>query len=533
MKAIEAYKHLNPQTWANTDILTRLSILEQLRDNMKTYAHELGEANSKMKNELIGSEAYSIADGMMQSIGPVASAITASINLYEALAHGEMPKPISIKQVDENRYDVEVFPIYPKDKLTAGKQKGYLRVLGKPVQTNPMNKPSGVVAVSGAGNYTSSLECIKAIFYDNKVVLHKAHKLNEASDKVWEKIFAPLFEAKAMSFVDVNQSRDMVALEGLDAIYFTGSTDVAKTIMSNAKAPLVSECGGNNPCLIVPSVRPWTDKEIKHQAENLVSMSKANGGAACGRPQTIITSKNWPQRLQFLDAVRKAIVEDTYAVGTYYPGSDEKKENFLKNHPNAEVLKPENGKHPKSDYVFITDVKADDYAIKNEAFCQITDEIQLDTENNATDFLAKATAFCNEKLTGTLGCMILIDNDTHKENQQALDKALLDLNYGGITVNGTPPLVFLNAYLTWGGCNETEETFVSGIGNFGNPFCFENVEKSILIDDFNAPAFSLTNKKASEHLYKNMVEFSIENSWGKLMKMAGTMMVDNLRKKDF
>ena len=58
-------------------------------------------------------------------------------------------------------------------------------------------------------------------------------------------------------------------------------------------------------------------------------------------------------------------------------------------------------------------------------------------------------------------------------------------------------------------------------------------QKSILIDDFNAPAFSLTNKKASEHLYKNMVEFSIENSWGKLMKMAGTMMVDGMRGKDF
>ena len=49
MTAIDAYKHLDPQTWANTDILTRLSILEQLRDNMKTYALELGEANSKMK----------------------------------------------------------------------------------------------------------------------------------------------------------------------------------------------------------------------------------------------------------------------------------------------------------------------------------------------------------------------------------------------------------------------------------------------------------------------------------------------------
>ncbi len=533
MKAQEAYNYLDPQAWAKTDIPTRLALLEQMRENMKIYAQELGEANSKMKNGLVGSEAYSGADGMMQSIGPVASSITASIHLYEALAKGEMLKPLSIHQVDENRYDVEVYPVFPKDKLAAGKQKGYIRVKGAPRQISPLDKPAGIVAVSGAGNYTSSLESIKALFYDNKVVMHKPHKLNVETDAIWEKIFAPLFEIKAMAFVDADQSRDMAALEGLSAIYFTGSTDVAKNIMQNAKAPVVSECGGNNPCLIVPGVRPWTEKEMKHQAEQIVSMAKANGGAACGRPQTFVTSQNWPQRVQFLDAVRKAASEDTFAVGTYYPGTDKTREAFLTAHPEAEILTPENGKYPKSDFIIIPDIKEDDFAVKNEAFCQIMSEIALDTENNAEDFLPKATEFCNTKLLGTLGCMIVMDNETLQEKKAALDKALLALNYGGIVVNGTPPLVFLNAYLTWGGCNETEDNFVSGIGNFGNPLGLENVEKSILIDDFNASGFSLTSKKLSEHLYKNMTEYSIEDSWSKFMKMAGAMVVDGMRGKDF
>ncbi|PZR02078.1 MAG: aldehyde dehydrogenase, partial [Flavobacterium psychrophilum] len=350
MKAQEALDYLDPIGWANTDIFTRLAILEQMRANMKTYAKELGYVNSKMKNELVGAESYSVADGMMQSIGPVASSITASIEVYEALAKGEMLKPVSVNQVDADRYDVEVFPIFPKDKLTAGRQKGFIRVKGQPKQINPMEKAPGIVAVSGAGNYTSSLESIKALFYDNKVVMHKPHKLNEESDAIWEKIFAPLFEIKAMASVDANQSREMATLEGLSAIYFTGSTDVAKNIMQHAKTTVVSECGGNNPCIIVPG-RTWTDKEVKHQAEQIVSMAKANGGAACGRPQTFVTSKNWPQRLQFLAAIRKAATEDTYAVATYYPGTDKTKENFLKNYPNAEILKPENGKHPKSDFV--------------------------------------------------------------------------------------------------------------------------------------------------------------------------------------
>lgn len=533
MTAQQAYDSLKPQTWANTDIVSRLAILEQLRDNMKQFARELGKADAKMKNEILGFEAYTTADGMMQTIVPVANVVTASIHLYESLAKGEMPTPVSIRQLDQDNFEVEVYPIYAKDKLTAGKQKGFLRVKGKPKQTSPLDKPAGIIAVSGAGNYSSSIESLKALFFDNKVVMHKPHRLNEKTDLVWKKIFAPLTEINAMAFVDADQSREMAALDGLTAIYFTGSTDVAKSIMRAAKAPLISECGGNNPCLIVPGVRAWTEKEIQHQAAQIVSISKGNGGAAYGRPQTFITSKNWPQRQQLLDAIRKAAGEDTFAVGTYYPHADKVREAFLQNQPQAEILQPENGKYPKSDFVFIPNIGADDYAVKHEAFCQIMSEIQLNTENNAADFLAKATAFCNEKLTGTLGCIIVIDNETKQEKQVALEKALMELQYGGISVNCTPPLIWFNAYLTWGGCNETEETFVSGFGNFGNALNFENVEKSILIDDFNAAGFSYTNRKLSQHMNENMTEFSIENSWGKLMKMAGTMMVDNLRKKDF
>ena len=36
-----------------------------------------------------------------------------------------------------------------------------------------------------------------------------------------------------------------------------------------------------------------------------------------------MTSKHWPQREAFLDALREAIREGTFANGTYYPGSDE------------------------------------------------------------------------------------------------------------------------------------------------------------------------------------------------------------------
>ena len=533
MKAQEAFDSLDPQAWAATSIVERLALIEEIQQNLKTHATELGEVDAKMKNDLIGAEGVHWTEGMGTTVNPMGNTLLGCRHLYESLADGEIPPPIGSRKLDDNTYEVHVFPIHKKDKLIAGKQNGYLHIEGEPTQQSPMDKPAGVIAVSGAGNYSSSIEMTMALFLENKAVIHKPHAINEATDKVWEKVFAPLIQRKALAFCDAEQGREMSTLEGLSAIYFTGSTGVAHAIQDAASAPVVSECGGNNPCLIVPGSRAWTDKELEHWAIQIVSVGKLNGGAVCGRPQTIITSKNWPQREAFLNALRKAIRDDTFACSTYYPGVDKTKAAFLEHQPTAEVLQPEGGKHPGGDFVFIPGIGADDFAVHNEAFCQIISELPLDTENNAEDFLTKATDFCNNHLLGSLGCMILVDGDTFATQESRVHQAVHELNYGGIAVNSVPPNIWLNAYLTWSGCGETTEDFVSGVGNFGNGLNFENIVKSVIIDDFNSTSFSLTNRKQFRHLLENASYFSIDQSWGRFAKLAGQMMLDSFHKKDF
>ena len=141
--------------------------------------------------------------------------------------------------------------------------------------------------------------------------------------------------------------------------------------------------------------------------------------------------------------------------------------------------------------------------------------------------------FVIEKLLGSLGCMILVDNDTFDRNKDRVNQAIRELNYGGIAVNDVPPNIWLNAYLTWGGCGETTADFVSGVGNFGNAMNFDNVKKSVIINDFNSTSFELTNRKRVEHLLENVSYFSIDQSWGQFAKLAGQMVVDNLKGKDF
>ena len=531
MDAQSAFDSLDPKAWAATGVAERLALIHIIQDNLLVFAEELGATDAAMKNNLTEPGAVSLAEGIATTVNAMGNTLMGIRHLYESLVDGNMPGPKNCRKIGEDLWEIEVYPIHRKDKLLAGKMRAYLHVKGEPTQVSPLDKPAGVIAVSGAGNYSSSIEMAMALFLENKAVIHKPHALNEASDAVWAKVFAPLIERKALAFVSADQGRAMSKITGLDAIYFTGSTGVAHAIQDAASAPLVSECGGNNPCIVVPG--KWTAKEMQHWAVQIISAGKLNGGAVCGRPQTIVTCKKWSQREEFLTALRKAITEDTFGTATYYPGVDETKAEFLKHQPTSELLTHKSDRHPASEVVFIPGIEPDDFAVKNEAFCQIFSELPLNTADDVDDFLTKATTFCNEKLLGSLGCMILVDNATLSANQERVHKAVRELDYGGITVNNIPPNVWLNPYLTWGGCGETTEDFVSGVGNFGNALNFQNVVKSVIIDDFAAQAFQLTNRRQVDHLLVNASKFSVDQSWGKFAKLAGQMVVDGFRGKDF
>lgn len=513
--------------------LALICIALLMRIIQKSYADELAAADAKMKNDIMGEALFSQDESMVATVVPVANTVTASIELYESLVHGEMLKPISITQVKDGLYDIHVFPQHAKDRIMYADRKDRLRVKGEPKQVNPLDKPAGIIAVSGAGNYSSSLEMVKAMFWENCAVVHKPHRLNEATDKVWEKILKPLVDVGALSFCDASDGRALTQDERLSKIYFTGGTSTAQAIMSATDTELVSECGGNNPCIIVPGDRPWTEKEIHHQALQIATAAKLNGGAVCGRPQTLVTSKHWLQREEFLAALKRAVAEETPAAGTYYPGSDEVAAAFKEHHPDAETLRPEHGKYDHADFLVITGVAEDSYAVTHEAFCQIIDEVPLDVPANAAAFLPQAVQFCNTKLLGTLGSMILIDEDTKRASQAVLDQAVTDLEYGGIAINTIPPFIFLSPYLTWGG-NEEGKTFVSGLGNFGNLLNYENVEKSIIEASFMSAGHMLnTNKSVNDTLSRNMAHYAVAPTWMNLPRLMAGAATGSFRHQDF
>ena len=58
MKGAQAIDQLDPQKWATTTVVERLHLLEEVRENMKTYAEELAASDTKMKNGIMGEDLF-------------------------------------------------------------------------------------------------------------------------------------------------------------------------------------------------------------------------------------------------------------------------------------------------------------------------------------------------------------------------------------------------------------------------------------------------------------------------------------------
>ena len=256
MNADTAIAHVDPQGWATVTPTERLELMEAVQKNLQRHIGEVGAADAAMKNANIGADLVSAEESAAAAAMPIGFQLAALIDLYEQIAHGAMPQPESVEQVGDDLWDITLERLSRRDRLVYGDQTAVLRVKGQPVQVNPMDNPPGIIGVLGAGNYTSALEMLNALFLENCAVVHKPHHNNIESDRVWARIFAPLVEAKAIAFVEEDPDRQINTDPRIGKLYFTGSTDTAERIMASTNTPLISECGGNNPVIIVPGDRP-------------------------------------------------------------------------------------------------------------------------------------------------------------------------------------------------------------------------------------------------------------------------------------
>ena len=453
----------------------------------------------------------------------------------------------------DGRVEVEVFPTDGMDKalftgfsakclMEAGVDEKATRA--RQASFYKQKDPKGSVAVIlGAGNVASipPTDTLHKLFVEGRVCVLKMNPVNEYVGPLLERAFAPLIERGYLEIAygggDVGKYLVEHAL--VDDIHITGSDKTHDLIVWGPpgaerdrrkrehdpllKKSITSELGNVSPVAIVPG--EYRDDELWFVARNVASMVQNNASFNCNAAKILITSAAWPQLAQFRDLVRRAM-KTAPVRSAYYPGAADRYAQLTAGH-HVEKFGEERPGALQWAYITGLDPKATDERIfDTEPFCGILSDVSLEAGEPAA-FLDAATTFMNERLWGTLNAMIVIHPKTEAQPAvaAALDRAIVALQYGTVSINHWPAVGYGLVSPPWGGHpSATLEDIQSGVGWVHNTYLLEGIEKSVVRGPLvvkPTPAWFFDHKSARE-LGEKLTDFYLAPSWFKVPGLALT-----------
>ncbi len=349
-----------------------------------------------------------------------------------------------------------------------------------------------IAGVLGAGNVSSipATDMLYKIFHNRESVLLKLNPVNDYLEPIFKDAFRSLVEAKLLRIVcgGIEVGDSIVKHDSIGSLHLTGShlthdaivwgsNPTDRAVRKRENRPLVtksvtSELGNVTPWIIVPG--QYTRKQLRTQAEHVVAGIVNNASFNCLATKMIVTSRGWPQRVEFLDLIdaffRK--IPPRYA---YYPGAHQR---FARatGRPCPEAR---DGTLP---WTLIRDTNPSEspYLFDEESFVCVCAETQL-SENSPDAFLDSAVDFVNDRLFGTLSATLTIPSGFRRRHVTALDRALVKLRYGAVCINQWPGVAYGIMTPSWGGYpGATIAEPLSGIGHVHNTFCVSNIDKAVL-----------------------------------------------------
>lgn len=356
-----------------------------------------------------------------------------------------------------------------------------------------------ICLVLGAGNVSSigPMDILTKLFIDNCVVIYKLHPVNAYLGPILEVGLWAFVERGILRFVagaaDVGAA--LCRHAEVDEIHLTGSDRTYEAIVfgpgSGGAArkstgerlldkPVSAELGNVSPVIVVPG--RWSAADMAHQAENIATMLTNNGGFNCNAARVIVTHAGWAQREQLLVAIRDQLSRIEPRVA-YYPGAAARFDAFLRAHPEATQVGHRSGR--RLPWMLVEGVdpgRADDICFTTEAFCGVFAETALAAESVA-EFVDRAVAFANDTLMGTLNVTVIADARTQRDPEAgpAVERALADLRYGTVSVNGWAALGYALGVTTWGAFPGHVPTAIgSGVGLVHNTLMFSRAQKSVI-----------------------------------------------------
>lgn len=349
----------------------------------------------------------------------------------------------------------------------------------------------GVGVVLGAGNITSiaPLDVIyELVAYGRPSVLKLnpilADLMTVLSQALW-----PLIRKGYLRIVQggAAEGEYLTSHPGIDHVHITGSAATHDAIVwgtgeqgeqrkasgePKLRVPITSELGGVSPVIVVPG--EWSNADLRFQAENIATMRLHNSGHNCIAAQVVLLSADWPQRDEFLAALRQALAAAP-ARGPWYPGADARISDAARR-PGAQAL--------GSDRVLVQVSSADEqeWVEGTEVFAAVLGVV--DVPGTGSDFLSNAVAHANDRLAGTLGANVIVDPTTRR-GLSDFEEQLAQLRYGTIGVNVWTGFGFLTAGASWGGFPGADlREVASGIGVVHNARLIDDVERTVVRGPF-------------------------------------------------
>lgn len=490
--------------WARMPIRRRIELAEQCLEGVYTAAREWLEAACQAKGLPEGSPLRSeeLAAGPLATIRYLRLLIGTLRDIDQT---GSPRLPGKIEDAPGGRLKIEVVPtkgLY--DAVAFAGFKAHVWTTPGVTRENLREHLAtyyrqgggehGISAVMGAGN-VSSIPCTDAfskLFQEGKLVLLKMNPVNEYLGPIFERAFAVLIDEGLLRIVygGADVGAHAVGHPAVDEVHITGSVYSHDTIVWGPpgeererrkaendpvlKKGITSELGNVTPWIVVPG--PYSDKQLRFQAENLAASVTNNASFNCVATKVVLTWKGWTDRTRFLDHL-EGVLAQVPPRKAYYPGAGERYVRFAGHDPQGCPT----GTLP---WTLVRDVESqsDTKYFNEESFVCVFVETAIEADSEE-EFLTRAAEFCNERLWGTLGAGVMVHPAFRSRpgNESRFQQFIADLRYGTIGINLWPAISYALISPPWGGypdCSLADTQ--SGIGWVHNTYMIDAAEKAVI-----------------------------------------------------
>ena len=325
-----------------------------------------------------------------------------------------------------------------------------------PGRAYEISEPYGVTLIISPWNYPIQLALsplIGAIAAGNCVII-KPSEFSTASSDIIEKIITKAFNEEYIKVVQGDAlETELLLKERFDYIFFTGSTNVGKIIMSAASkhlTPVTLELGGKSPCIVT------SDADINNAAKSIAFGKLLNSGQTCIAPDYILVDEKIKDQLYAkLDEQFKVMIGNSLDNDDYPRIINERHFNrLLKLMENTSIYSggKSNKDTLKIEPTLITDVDINSPIMKEEIFGPLLPILTYKSIDEAEQYILK-----NEKPLS----LYLFTN-----NKKIEKRIFNNLSFGGGCVNDTIVHIMCKG-LSFGGVGS------SGMGKYHGKYSFD------------------------------------------------------------